>query len=121
MAGRAALVYDDQERVGIAVDEDIPYRLEMARRFALMPQLLPAAAVKPRFAAFDGLLQRLGIHIGYHEDLAAPPFLHDGRHEASIVKFYIRQTYCFHYSAPLMATPCSFRYFFSSGIGICPK
>ena len=35
MAGRAGLVYDDQERVGIAVDEDIPYLLEMTRRFAL--------------------------------------------------------------------------------------
>ena len=106
MAGGTRLIDGDEQRIGIAIDGDSLHILEMARFFAFVPELLAAAAVEPGPPRFQCLFQRFFVHIGHHQDFAAPAFLYDGRHEAFFIKFDILYIYIFHYfSAPLMGIP----------------
>src|SRR5437879_1948164 len=70
MAGGAAdLMYLEQHRVGVAVEEDLPDFLDVARFLALAPQALPAAAKVDGPAGTHGLLERFLVHPRQHQHL----------------------------------------------------
>src|SRR5690606_38322278 len=83
---RSGLFHFNQERITVAVGDHPPHPLHVARRLALLPQLPPAAAVKPRDSRLERPLERLTIHVSDHEHLAGAAHLDHGGHKALFIK-----------------------------------
>src|SRR5262245_3980081 len=73
----------EQDCVGIAVEVDAADLLDVAALLALAPELAAAAAVVDGPSGAEGLLERLAVHPGEHQDFAAVGVLGDGGHEAA--------------------------------------
>src|SRR5262249_62118542 len=71
--GAADLVHFEQNRVGVAVDEDLAHFLHMAALLALAPQASAAAAVVTGPAAAQRFFVSFPVHPGEHEHLARAP------------------------------------------------
>ena len=72
MAGSATfLIYGDPDDVLITIGPHIDDGLCVARRFALLPKLLPRPGPVPGIARFDGEVQGLLVHPGKHEHHAS--------------------------------------------------
>jgi hypothetical protein len=86
MAGNAAdLFYFQQYDIVVAVGTDFQHLLEVAGLLALVPKL-PARARPVNSLAHGGcLLQRLAVHPGKHQHLAAGGILGDHGHQAVLV------------------------------------
>ena len=90
VAGRAFLVDEDEQGVGVAVDEDLLDVLTMAAGLALDPVLLPAAGPERAPPGRRGPADRLGVHPAHHQDLTRVVLLHHcwdqpGRVEGQLV------------------------------------
>src|SRR5829696_7426202 len=73
MAAAAVAADPDLEPKGVlvAVDAHLDDGLGLAAGGALAPQLAPQARPIPRLAGLNGSGERLTVHVGYHQDLAA--------------------------------------------------
>jgi hypothetical protein len=89
MTGRSRLFYLDQERVLVAVIEDILDALDVTGGLPLLPELLPGSAPEPGEARLNGFAQRLGVHIGHHQNFVVLPVLNDSGYQAFIVVFKV--------------------------------
>jgi len=89
VACRAGLLHLNEQRVLVAVVQDLLYALNIAGRLALLPELVTRAAPETRQAALHGPLQRLSVHVRHHQDLTGPPVLDDGGDEALFIVFQI--------------------------------
>jgi len=89
MTCRPSLVNFYEERVLIAVVENILHSLHVSRRLPFLPELLARAAPVPGETGLHGPLQRLRVHIRDHEHLAGLPFLDHGGDKTLLVKFEI--------------------------------
>src|ERR1700742_4357887 len=87
VAGGADLLDPDPDRVLVAVQAHLDHALGVAGGLALAPQRIARAAEVPGVAAFDGLAQRLGIHVRDHQHLAARSIGGDAGHKAGRVEF----------------------------------
>ncbi len=87
MAGRAGLLYAQQHRVLITIDEHLDDALGVAACLPLAPELAAAAGVVPRVAALNRARQRLRVHMGEHQHLAARVIGDDGADQALLVEF----------------------------------
>src|SRR5262249_19036955 len=88
MAGaRALLLHLDPLRVLIAVDAHLQDALAVTRGFAFAPEALARAAEVASFAACDGLLQRLRVHVGNHQYVAGSRIGHHASNEPLAVEF----------------------------------
>ncbi len=90
MARRARRLHQREQRVAIAVDAQRPHGLHVAAGFALVPLFAARAAPQVQLAGLARALQRLLVHIGERQHLAAAPVLHHARHEAIAVVFDLR-------------------------------
>lgn len=88
VAGRAGLVDQKQEGVAVAVEQDAPDFLNVARGFSFHPELLPRSAPVSGITSFDCTCQTFMVHIGHHEDFFGTFILGDGRNKSFIVEFY---------------------------------
>ncbi len=82
VAGGAGLLDEGEQGVAVAVVAQLVDLLEVARGGALVPVLVARAAEEPGGAGLERPAERLGVHVGEHEDLAGGPLLDDARHEA---------------------------------------
>ena len=89
MAGGPGWIDADQHRIAIAVEPHGLDRLGVAAGRALDPQLFAAAAEEGGLAGGERLLERLAVHPGEHEHLAARCVLHDGGREPLLIEFEI--------------------------------
>ena len=79
MAGCAAdLLYQEQDRVGVAVKAYGLNLLDIARGAALVPEFLPAAAPVMSFARAESCIPGVFIHIGEHQDFPGGGILRNG-------------------------------------------
>ena len=69
----------------VAVQPRREHALHAAARAAFVPELAAAAAPEVRLARSQRGGERLGVGVGYHEDLAAGGVLHHAGHEAVAV------------------------------------
>src|SRR5690606_26488994 len=82
VAGAATLLLDlEQQDVAVAVVVGLTDPLALARRLALAPHLLAAAAPEHRAALGQRGSQRVLVHPRHHQDSTVDDVLHDGRHE----------------------------------------
>src|SRR6478752_7926733 len=75
--GPAELLHLEQDRVRVAVDEDVPHLLDVAALLALAPELAAAAAEVDGAPRAHRLLERLAVHPREHEYLAGVRVLGD--------------------------------------------
>ena len=87
MTGWSCLIDLDEERVLIAIVQDLCNALNVARGFTFLPELLARTAPKPGETAFHGLLQRCRVHVRDHEDLVCSTVLDDSGDEAFFIVF----------------------------------
>ena len=85
MAGRASLFNSDQERILIAVVENIFHSLHVAGGFALLPEFLTGTAPEPGQSGLDGSAQGLGVHVRDHQYFIVLPVLDHGRDEPFVI------------------------------------
>ena len=85
------LIDEGEQRVAVAVVTKLVDVLEVARCGPLVPVFVPRAAVVPHGARRQGAAERLGIHVGEHEDFAGGPFLGDTRHEIPVIELDTRE------------------------------
>ena len=85
------LVDEDDERVAVAVEADLPDVLPVAGRLALAPELLPAPAPEPRPAGRQRPPQRRLVHVRHHQHVAAGRVLDDRHDQAPVVELDLRQ------------------------------
>ena len=74
-----------EQRVAVAVVADRLDRLRVARRRALVPQLVARAAPQVQLAGAARRGERLGVHVREREHLAGAPVLDHAGHEALLV------------------------------------
>ena len=86
VARRTGRLDQRQQRVAVAVVADRPDRLRVARRRALVPQLLARAAEEVHLARLARAPQRLGVHVGERQHLAGAPVLDDARDQPALVE-----------------------------------
>src|SRR5215211_4523694 len=79
VAGRPGGLDEHEDRVLVAVEADLLDALDVARRGALVPQLLARARPEPRLAGLARAPERLVVHVGEREDLAGAGVLDDAR------------------------------------------
>jgi hypothetical protein len=80
--GPTALANLEEDRVGVAVDEDRLDVLHVAAFLALAPQSLAATAIIARESSPDCLFERLLVHPGEHQDFTRLHVLGDHGDEA---------------------------------------
>ena len=93
MAGRTRRVDLDQQRIAIAVGPKLLDLLHVAARRALVPELLAAAAPKPRGTGLERQPHRLLVHPGNHKHLAGVILLNHTRNQPTGVVRKIRRFY----------------------------
>jgi len=71
-------IYTDEQRIGVAIEEDLPYAQEVAAGFAFLPKALAGAAEKVDLAGALGALERFGIQESKHEHFLRGVVLNDG-------------------------------------------
>ena len=64
---------------------ELAQTLDVARGLALPPQLTAGAAEEVHLAGLAGALDRLGVEVGEHQDLAGAPVLHHAGDKAALV------------------------------------
>src|SRR5687767_13670201 len=78
VAGAAALLlHHEQERVAVAVVPGLAEPLAVAGGGSLDPDLLAGPAPVGHLTGLERAAQRVGVHVGDLEDVAAPVLLHD--------------------------------------------
>src|SRR5262245_22123151 len=88
MTGAGALLLDfNPHRVLVAVDAHLDDALAVTRGFAFAPEALPRAAEVAGLASRDGLLQRLGVHVGDHQHVAGLRIRDDAGDEPIGIEF----------------------------------
>src|SRR5690606_4512569 len=86
VARAAALLVDEEEQgVAVAVVVGAAHELDLARRLALPPHLLAAAAPEHRAALLQRQPQGLGVHPRHHQHLAGGGVLDDRRDQTALV------------------------------------
>ena len=78
MARRPGLVDLDEQRVLVAVIQDILDLLDMTGCFPFLPELLSRTAPEPCKSRLHGLSYRSCVHVGDHEHFAGLPVLDHG-------------------------------------------
>src|SRR5918994_5512673 len=86
VARRAGGLDEREHRVEVAVEAQGLHPLRVARRGALVPQLVARAAVEVQLAGLARALQRLGIEVGERQHLARRPILNHAGREAALVE-----------------------------------
>src|SRR5690606_12346986 len=87
VAGAAALLVDEEEQgVAVAVVVGAAHELHLARRLALPPHLLAAAAPEHRPPLPQRQPEGLGVHPRHHQHLAGGGVLDDRRDQAALVE-----------------------------------
>ena len=81
------LLHLDPHRVLVAVDAHLHDALAVTRGFTFAPEALARAAEVAGFAARDGLLQRLRVHMGDHQHVAGLRIGHHAGDESLGVEF----------------------------------
>src|SRR5258708_3589266 len=71
----------NQQRIRIAIHEQLADPQHVAARFAFFPKLVSRAAEKHSFSGALGLGEGLRIHEAEHQHLAGALVLDDGRHQ----------------------------------------
>lgn len=87
MAGAACLAHPQQHGVLVAIHAHFDNILRMAGRFTLDPQFAARARPVGRPARRQRRGQRLGIHPGQHQHLAARRVLCDRRYQSVSIEF----------------------------------
>ena len=87
MAGWPRWLNEYKQRITIAIVPNLADVLDVARGAAFVPQRLAAAAPKVGLARLLCQAQRLGVHPGDHEHVAAVAVLHNGRYQPLLIKF----------------------------------
>ena len=85
VAGRPGRLDEREHRVAVAVQAQRADRLGVARRRALVPQLVARAAPEVQLAGLARARERLRVRVGQREHLARAPVLDDDRDEAPLV------------------------------------
>lgn len=85
-ASRAVLADFEDERILVAVGQDLLDDLGVARGRALVPELPAAAGKIDRLTDFKGLAERFLVHVGDHEDLVRVRILRDRDDETILVE-----------------------------------
>jgi hypothetical protein len=93
MACRPGRLNQEQDRIGVAIDTDFDYPLNVAAGRTLMPQFLPAARPEVRLTCFKREPQRISIHISQHQDLMGVYVLYDRGREAALIPLNIDHGY----------------------------
>src|SRR5262245_41042745 len=84
VAGRPADLLDlQQDRVGVAVEEDAADLLHVAALFALAPQLVAAATEVAGPPRAQRLVERFAVHPRQHQHLAGVGVLRDRRDQSA--------------------------------------
>jgi hypothetical protein len=78
--------YLEDKAVLIAIDQNLLDLLAVPALFALSPQFAAGSAEICAVAGSNGLVKRLTIHVGDHQDLAGRRVLGDGRYKAIIIE-----------------------------------
>src|SRR5690606_35808270 len=87
MAARAAGDVDAQpDAILVVIDQELADALHEAARRAFVPQGLAAAAVVMRLAGLDRALERLGVHVAVHQQLAGLVIRGNGGDQAALVE-----------------------------------
>ncbi len=89
MTCRARLFYFDEERVLVAVIENVLDALYVSGGFSLLPEFAAGAAPEPGEPGLNRSPQRFGVHVGNHQDLVVLPVLNHGRDQALFVEFEV--------------------------------
>src|SRR5439155_15668688 len=86
----AIRIDENQQRVAVAVVPHLFDVLYVARRRALVPELLARAAPEPRRLRVERALQRLGVHPRNHQHLAGVVLLHHRGDQPFVVVLQLR-------------------------------
>src|SRR6516165_720685 len=84
---RPCLLDLDPHRILIAVDPHLNDALTVSGTLSLAPKTLARAAVIPRLAGDDGPAQRLGVHMGDHQQIAGTGVGHNAGDEPLGIEF----------------------------------
>ncbi len=85
VACRPGGLHERKHRIAVAVQPQRAHLLHVPARRPLVPRLLARAAPQVKLAGLARARQRLLVHVGEHQHLAAAPVLHDTGHEAPLV------------------------------------
>jgi hypothetical protein len=69
--------HTDEERVGVAIEEELANAKDVAASFAFFPEALAGAAVEVDFAGALGVFERFGIQEAEHQHFARGVVLND--------------------------------------------
>src|SRR6266851_2471408 len=84
--GAVAMLLDrEQDRIRVAIDANLAHGLVVARLLALAPEPVARAREVACVPARDGLLERLAIHVGDHQEPPALVVLRDDGHDTAIL------------------------------------
>src|SRR2546421_462531 len=86
VTGRADGLNQGYQRVAIAVVPDLANALQVARSPALVPELVPRAAVEVDLPGLAGAAQRLVVHVSKRKHLTGVPVLHHAGHQPVFVE-----------------------------------
>ncbi len=112
VAGCPSMLDDaNQHAVLFAIHKNGAYLLDVARLLAFAPDGITGTAEEVRIARFTCQSQRLLVHKGHHQHLAAGIILDHGGYQALAIKFQHGRT----------STPFACKYCFTSRIRNSPK
>jgi hypothetical protein len=88
-----SLVHFDEQRVQVAIIQDVLYLLDMTGRLPFLPELLPRTAPEPSESRLDGLFYGRRVHVGDHEYFTALPVLNYGGNQAFFIVFEVPRNF----------------------------
>ena len=86
------LLHLKEEGVAITIDEPAQDPLRVAARLAFLPEILTGAAPVVHVAGLHGMLERVLVHPGHHENASAGfgTLLHNRGNQAAVIEFEIQ-------------------------------
>ena len=100
VARRAIGQHQNAQRISIAINRYRNDALRVARGLTFVPELRARTRPKPCLAGLDGAAKTLFIHVRERQHLARLHILHNGRHQAVLVKSNFIKIH-------LTVTPCA--------------
>jgi hypothetical protein len=88
-----SLVHFDEQRVLVAVIQDVLYLLDMTGRLPFLPELLPRTAPEPGESRLNGLFYGRRVHVGNHEHFTTLPILDYSGNQALFIIFEVRRNF----------------------------
>jgi hypothetical protein len=80
----------ENKAILVAIDKDLYDFLEVAAFLTFLPQCLSRSAVICSIAGFNRQIERLTVHIRYHQDIACLNVLCYSRDKSVFIKFRIK-------------------------------